>query len=131
MAEITRGLIIAEPWIGRILAGRKTWEMRSRRTEIRGSIGLIRKGSGAVVGTAELLACHGPFPREQLLAAVDKHAISRNEWTTEELEKYAWAWELRHTRPLRKPVPYRHKSGAVIWVDLDDACRRQLAAAHA
>jgi hypothetical protein len=37
----TRGLVIAEPWISQILAGRKTWEMRASATNIRGRIGLI------------------------------------------------------------------------------------------
>jgi hypothetical protein len=43
-----RGLIIDEPWIGYIISGTKTWEMRSRNTAIRGSIGLIRKGAKTV-----------------------------------------------------------------------------------
>ena len=50
-----KGLIIREPWIGMILAGRKTWEMRSRQTPYRGRIGLIRKGTGMVVGIAEIV----------------------------------------------------------------------------
>ena len=50
-----KGLIIDEPWIGFILSGRKTWEMRSRNTQIRGRIGLIRKGSKMVVGVADLV----------------------------------------------------------------------------
>lgn len=45
-------LVIAEPWIGLILDGSKTWEMRSRATRKRGRIALIRKGSGQVVGVA-------------------------------------------------------------------------------
>ena len=40
-----KGLIIADPWIGYIISGTKTWEMRSRNTTIRGRIALIRKGS--------------------------------------------------------------------------------------
>ena len=34
--DITRGLIIAAPWIGYILEGRKDWKMRSQATSIRG-----------------------------------------------------------------------------------------------
>jgi hypothetical protein len=45
-----KALIIREPWIGHILAGRKTWEMRTSPTNIRGRIGLIRKGRAIVVG---------------------------------------------------------------------------------
>ena len=43
-----KGLIVDEPWISKILAGEKIWEMRSKTTAVRGQIGLIRKGSGAV-----------------------------------------------------------------------------------
>src|SRR5690554_3847384 len=49
---ITRGLIIAKPWIGKILRGEKTWEMRSAHTHVRGPIALIEKGSGLIVGEA-------------------------------------------------------------------------------
>lgn len=52
---ITSALIIREPWIGLILDGRKTWEMRSHATTKRGVIGLIRQGSGLIVGTARIV----------------------------------------------------------------------------
>jgi len=48
--DFDRALIIDEPWISKILSGEKTLEMRSRHTKIRGRIGLIRKGSGLIVG---------------------------------------------------------------------------------
>ena len=40
---VLQGLVIDEPWIGMLLAGKKTWEMRSAPTSKRGTIGLIRK----------------------------------------------------------------------------------------
>ena len=49
-----RALIIRQPWIGKILDGSKTWEMRGRPTSIRGRIGLIEQGSGMIVGEATL-----------------------------------------------------------------------------
>src|SRR5947209_18338036 len=49
-----KALIIREPWIGHILSGAKTWEMRTSKTSLRGRIGLIRKGSGVVVGVADI-----------------------------------------------------------------------------
>ena len=54
---VARGLIIDAPWIDHILEGRKDWEMRSQATSVRGWIGLIRKGSGQVVGIARLVDC--------------------------------------------------------------------------
>ena len=53
--RITKALIVAEPWIVHLLAGSKTWEMRSQGASHRGWFGLIQKGSGTVVGVARLV----------------------------------------------------------------------------
>ncbi len=39
-----RGLVIRDPWIGHILAGRKTGEIRSTASKVRERIALIRGG---------------------------------------------------------------------------------------
>ena len=44
--EVTKGLMIKSPWIDKILAGEKTWEIRGYTTETRGTIALIKSGSG-------------------------------------------------------------------------------------
>ena len=56
-----RALIIRSPHIEKVLAGTKTWEIRSRSTNIRGPIALIRSESGLVVGTCELVDVKGPL----------------------------------------------------------------------
>jgi hypothetical protein len=38
--------------------------------------------------------------------------------------KYTFAWVLANARRFKTPVPYRHPSGAVIWVALDEATER-------
>lgn len=73
------GLIIAEPWIGLILEGRKTWEMRSRDTPVRGQIGLIRKGSKSVVGVAELVGTLPHLPMPTIRASTARHGVSAND----------------------------------------------------
>ena len=35
-----KGLIIREPWIGMIMDGSKTWELRTQHTTMRGEIAL-------------------------------------------------------------------------------------------
>ena len=67
---LTRGLIIDEPWISLILSGKKTWEMRSTGTRKREPIGLIRKGTGQVVGIADLV---------DSLPALSREDYARNE----------------------------------------------------
>lgn len=70
-----KGLIIDEPWIGKILRGEKVWEMRTTATAVRGRIALIRKGSGTVVGTANLIDSIGPLDMIACRAHRDKHTI--------------------------------------------------------
>jgi hypothetical protein len=64
--DVSRGLIIDQPWIGKILRGEKTWEMRSTRTSIRGPIALIEKGSGTVVGVASILSSLCPMSLQDI-----------------------------------------------------------------
>jgi hypothetical protein len=112
-----KGLIIDEPWIGYIICGTKTWEMRSRNTVIRGRIALIRKGSKAVIGVAELVETLPKLSVSDLKASFEKHRVPESD--IGEDFKHSTAWVLQRARSLRKPVPYRHPAGAVIWVNLD------------
>jgi hypothetical protein len=70
-----KGLIIDDPWISLILAGEKTWEMRSTATQQRGLIALIRKGTGTVVGTARVVGSRGPLGLAQLRENAAKHRV--------------------------------------------------------
>ena len=119
-----KGLVIDEPWISLILEGRKTWEMRSRNTQTRGRIALIRKGSGQVVGIADLVDVIGPLNTSERRARRDKHCIP--EELDEASAKWNTAWVLENVRALTAPVPYRHRRGAVTWVKLDDSAARNL-----
>jgi hypothetical protein len=113
------GLIIREPWIGYILDGTKTWEMRTSPAPRRGRIGLIRKGTGLVVGTAEIVDSLPPLDVAGFAATRDRHHIPA------ELDAEVLAagcvhpWVLRHVRRLPCPVPAGQKAGQVIWVPLD------------
>ncbi|MBR9869508.1 MAG: ASCH domain-containing protein [Gammaproteobacteria bacterium] len=123
--NVSRGLIIDQPWIGKILRGEKTWEMRSRRTSIRGPIALIEKGSGTVVGVASIVDSLGPLSLHDISENLPKHRVEPEIHTKSD---YKWnhAWVLDEVIPLSYPVKYRHKPGAVIWVELDDAAREAL-----
>ncbi|MBS7455704.1 ASCH domain-containing protein [Coralloluteibacterium stylophorae] len=123
-----KGLVIDEPWISLLLRGEKTWEMRSRHTTMRGRIGLIRKGTGLVVGIADVVDSIGPLDAIAWRAHRARHRIPL------ELEKDAsrWnvAWVLESVRALRQPVPYEHPSGAVVWVALSDDVVARMDVAH-
>ena len=114
-----KALIIDEPWVSLIVSGKKTWEMRSRNTQVRGRIGLIRKGSKTIVGVADLVGTLPKLSRSDLKASVAKHRVPACEISED--FKHSTAWVLERARPLREPVAYRHPAGAVIWVNLDQA----------
>lgn len=126
--HIKKGLIIDEPWIGFILSGEKTWEMRSTATSFRGWFGLIRKGSGAVVGVARLVDVGPPLSPEEMIRDFEKHRIPESMIRSGAVAKWNTPWILADVRRLPRPVAYRHKSGAVTWVNLDDDVTAAIAA---
>lgn len=116
---ITKALIIDEPWISKILAGDKVWEMRSNNCALRGPFALIRKGSGMVVGVAKLVNASGPYSNTELENHFSKHHVG-SEIISQPGYKWHHAWELADAKALAQPVVYKHKSGSVIWVNLDE-----------
>ena len=124
---ITKGLVIDAPPIDRILDGIKTWEMRSTATKVRGRVALIRKGSGTIVGTAEIVDCVGPLSPDQMLQNHERHRIDPARIRSGEVAKWKYAWVLANVRRLPAPVPYVHPSGAVIWVNLDEESSSRIA----
>lgn len=112
-----KGLIVAEPWISLILSGEKTWEMRSSVCNHRGRVGLIRKGSGHVVGITEIT---GSLPALDTLAryaeAEPMHRIPSDRQGAAFSGGWRTPWVMKNTKALKRPVHYRHKSGTVIWV---------------
>ena len=91
--------------------------MRSRNTQVRGRIGLIRKGSKMVIGVARLMETLPKLPKPELRASFAKHRVPESE--IDENFRWSTVWVLQRARSLQEPVPYRHPRGAVIWVNLD------------
>jgi hypothetical protein len=114
-----KGLIIDSPHIDNILSGRKTWEMRTTATKHRGPMALIKKGSGLVVGIADLIDSKGPLGTDELMKTEALHLISPERLKSSEVAKYKYAWVLQNPRRLATPISYVHPAGAVIWVNLD------------
>lgn len=113
-----KALVVDEPWIGMILAGRKTWEMRSTQTSHRGWFGLIRKGSGEVVGAAQLADVRGPLSLSELDESFALHRVPIEEFRSGRASKWNTAWILEQGVSLPIPVRYHHPAGAVVWVNL-------------
>jgi hypothetical protein len=118
-----RALIIRKPWLDQILAGTKIWEIRGSRTKIRGTVGLIQSRSGTVVGLCELVDCFGPMTAEEFRRNARKAGMIPAEAVLGSYEN-TFSWVLANARRFKTPLPYRHPSGAVIWVELDEATVR-------
>lgn len=127
MISVSRALIIDEPWIGYILEGKKNWEMRSRNTKIRGWFGLIRKGSGKVVGVANLVEVRDPLSRLEKIATFGNHRVPESEIRSRKVARWSIPWVLSDVKPLERPVAYQHKSGAVTWVKLEPEVSKAIA----
>lgn len=118
---IERGLIVDEPWISKILNGTKTWEMRSKPTKVRGTIALIRKGSGHVFGVVKLVGNGPVLDSSNYSSHLDKHGIGPDRQSGALAGGWVHPWIIKDVRVLSRPVRYTHKSGAVIFVKLDAA----------
>lgn len=110
------GLLIRAPFVDWILDGLKVWEMRTKRTTRRGRVGLIRSKSGLVVGEANVVDVVGPLTHRQLIQNVEK--MNKERWEVAAPGGPSFAWVLEGARRYEPPVPYTHRSGAVIWARL-------------
>lgn len=124
-----KGLIIDEPWIGLILQGKKTWEMRKTACHHRGRIAVIRKGSGRIVGTADVVDSLQSLDTAEVYAKAEpQHRIPVGRQELAFTDGWRTPWVLANARTLEAPVPYKHPSGAVIWVNLDPEVQRAVEA---
>ncbi len=105
-------LIIKSPYIDLILSGVKTWEIRGSRTHKRGKIGLIKSGSGTIIGEVELVDCVGPLSLQEFLNNKNKHQSSSKTL----MYKKTYAWVIKNPKKFDVAKKYKHPMGAVIWV---------------
>jgi hypothetical protein len=115
-----KALIVKSPYIELILAGQKTWEMRSRRNHWRGPVTLIKKGSLQVSGVVSLTDVYGPMLDSERDANRSKHCITPQEWLKPAMAKYNIAWIFSDPQTLPTPVPYEHVNGTQSWFVLDE-----------
>ncbi len=115
-----KGLVIRQPWIGMILRGEKTWEMRSQPCRHRGPIALIEKGSGTVVAVAQLVDDLAPLSEAELRSSISKHGIRMADIPDAVRNGWVRPWVLADVVRLSRPVRYNHTSGGS-WVNLTNA----------
>ena len=112
---IDRALIMLPEWADIILKGYKTWEIRNRNTNIRGRIGLIAKGTKAIVGEVDIVDSF-PLTKGLFENNVHRHRLL---CTYEQLpQNYKYVWVLENPVLYDIPVRYEHPKGAQVWVKL-------------
>lgn len=126
-ATVERGLVIQQPWVGMITVGKKTWEMRTRQTKLRGWIGLIEQGTGQITGVAYLKASPPALRRSDHHLHYRKHRVKLDDGKKVYSGKYLFPWVLDKAIKLPKPLKYQHPNGAVTWVKFADKIGRDLA----
>lgn len=116
MKNSMKGLIIKSPYIELILEGKKTWEIRGSRTNIRGTIGLIKSGSKKVFGEVDIVDCI-----ELDINMYNKHCLELYGKQEKSLPyERTYAWVLKKPKIYDEPKDYVHPLGAIIWVNLDN-----------
>lgn len=118
-------LIVKKRWLDLVFEGKKTWELRGSRTAVRGKIGLIEKGSGTVMGTCEVVDVEGPLSLSVLKGSTARHGVPAGEFGETPPYKQTFAWVLDNALRYSKPRPYKHPSGAAIWVTVYPAVRNR------
>lgn len=113
-----RGLLIRSPWIDRILDGSKCWEIRGSNTGVRGTIALIKSGSGKIVGTCDLVHVLGPLTLQNIRENASKLGGGADLISLPYQKTYAWV--LKNAKTLEEALPYKHPPGAIIWVKLPE-----------
>jgi predicted kinase len=116
--NVMRALLIRSPHIEKILDGKKIWEIRGSRTDVREQVGLVRSGSGTIIGVCDVVDCIPILTDEQFRRNARK-AGSKPSEVSLGYYKNTFAWVFANPQYLKAPVPYKHPTGAIIWVKLD------------
>ncbi|TMU85055.1 hypothetical protein FGG79_14275 [Bacillus sp. BHET2] len=93
--------------------------MRGSNTRIRGRVGLIKSGSGRVMGTVNIVGSQELTLSEYQQSSA-RHGV-KSEGSLQLPYKRTYAWILEDPVLYQTPVPYKHPLGAVIWVNLSKA----------
>lgn len=110
-----KGLIVKTHWADLILSGEKTIELRGSNTKIRGKIGIIKSGTKKVYGEVELIDSI-QINEDDYYKLYDLHKVNANR--SDIPYKNLYGWILKNPIIYEKPVPYNHKTGCVIWVNI-------------
>ena len=103
-------LTLKEPWMTMILSGEKTMELRSTRTNIRGTIYLAQSKTQYIFGKVDIVDCLGPFSDEVFELNKQYHRYHK-------VKPYnnTYGWVLSNAFSFCDPILFKRPPGAVIW----------------
>lgn len=117
-----RALFIAPPWIDMTLRGDRIWDIRNHAVKTEQTIALVDDSKCAIVGTARIVDCRGPYTYDQLLWWHDRHRIPMHLLRELVYDRYgnkAYAWHLDDVQHIGQPIPVR-RAGSSIWAFDED-----------
>lgn len=100
-----RALSVRQPWASMIASGRKTIEVRTRRTHHRGELLIVSTARPADLGPAGVALCVVEVADCRPFGSGDVEAAGGVEW-----RPGLWAWVLRCPRVVRQ-APVRGRQG--------------------
>lgn len=112
-----KGLVIQSVPLRKLLSGTKTLELRSRPTRQLGPIALIEKGSGTVVGVANIVSNVGPMEYAEFERRATEHGVEPERLRAVFEKGYVYGWALANVLELRTPVPYVHRGMSQVILD--------------
>lgn len=112
-----KGLIVKGKWADLILSGEKTLELRGSNTKIRGKIGIIKSGTKRIYGTVELVGSVR-LGEEDFERLKEEHKVECK--FSEIPYSHLYGWVLKNNEKFEEPVRYNHKTGCVIWVNIEE-----------
>lgn len=114
-----KGLVIKHEWLEMILDKNKLWEIRGSDTSYRGKVYFIKSKSGQVFGEGNLICTH-KLNEESYRMNYKLHKVFYDFKMLPYKNVYAWVFDIASIKRYKKPIPYTHPQGAVIWINLDE-----------
>ena len=113
-------LLVRQPWLGLLLAGQKSLEIRGSRCNKDGQrIYLALPGAGGLVlGSVEFTACTGPLTAAEYAARQSEHCVAAQAGAPLPYGGSTYAWSVREPVRFAEPVPYTHRPGCVVWATM-------------
>jgi predicted transcriptional regulator len=107
-------LIVKKPYARLIVQGKKKWELRTTKTNIRGRIGIAESGTGEIIGEIDLVDSLERIDIDTAVLNQTKHKLQ----DIGLIEKWCFPWVLENAVEYNNPKKYHHKPGAVIWIKI-------------